>query len=139
MGLCLQEILGGKRGKYMMLTCEAIDARKCLKLGAVNEVVDADKIVDREWEIAKGIMTKSRSYRRLTYYICVSPWKAVVECMFRSKPPTHFGETTGCLYRNTQLGATLEFMYCLRCIRLICLILIMTLGALNIKKIKNNN
>ena len=70
MGLCLQEILGVKRGNYMMLTCEAMDAQTCLELGAVNEVVEREDIVDRAWEIAKGIMKKSRSCRRLTHYIC---------------------------------------------------------------------
>ncbi|GAC07429.1 enoyl-CoA hydratase/isomerase family protein [Paraglaciecola chathamensis] len=83
MGLCLQEILGVKRGNYMMLTCEAMDAQTCLELGAVNEVVEREDIVDRAWEIAKGIMKKSRSCRRLTHYICVRPWKAVVERDFR--------------------------------------------------------
>jgi enoyl-CoA hydratase/carnithine racemase len=83
MGLCLQEILGVKRGNYMMLTCEAIDAQTCLELGAVNEVVEREDIVERAWEIAKGIMKKSRSCRRLTHYICVRPWKTVVERDFR--------------------------------------------------------
>ncbi|MBJ2135040.1 enoyl-CoA hydratase/isomerase family protein [Paraglaciecola sp. Hal342] len=83
MGLCLQEILGVKRGNYMMLTCEAMDAQTCLELGAVNEVVEREDIVERAWEIAKGIMKKSRSCRRLTHYICVRPWKAVVERDFR--------------------------------------------------------
>ena len=73
MGLCLQEVLGIKRGNYAMLTCEAIDAQKCLELGAVNEVVERENIVDRAWEIATDIMKKSRSCRRLTHYICARP------------------------------------------------------------------
>lgn len=83
MGLCLQEILGIKRGNYMMLTCDEMDAQKCLELGVVNEVVERQKIVNRAWELARGIMKKSRSCRRLTHYICVRPWKAVLERDFR--------------------------------------------------------
>ena len=83
MGMCLQEVLGLKRGNYAMLTCEGIDAQKCLELGAVNEVVENDGIVDRAWELARGIMQKSRSCRRMTHYICVRPWKAVIERDFR--------------------------------------------------------
>lgn len=83
MGLCLQEILGVKRGNYMMLTCEPMDAQKCLELGAVNEIVEREEILNRAWELARGIMKKSRSCRRLTHYICVRPWKAVVERDFR--------------------------------------------------------
>ncbi len=83
MGLCLQEILGIKRGNYMMLTCDAMDAEKCLEMGVVNEVVNRDDILERAWELARGIMKKSRSCRRLTHYICVRPWKAVIERDFR--------------------------------------------------------
>lgn len=83
MGLCLQKVLGIKRGNYMMLTCQGIDAEECLKLGAVNEIVEEDKIVDRAWELARDIMKKSRPTRRLTHQICVRPWKTVIENDFR--------------------------------------------------------
>ena len=83
MGLCLQQVLGIKRGNYMMLTCEGIDARKCLELGVVNEVVEKGKVVDRAWELARDIMKKSRSCRRSTHQICVRPWKSVIERDFR--------------------------------------------------------
>ena len=83
MGLCLQEILGIKKGNYMMLTCGGMDAQACLEANAVNEIVEADKIVDRAWELARDIMTKSRSCRRMTHYICVRPWKALMERDFR--------------------------------------------------------
>jgi enoyl-CoA hydratase/carnithine racemase len=83
MGMCLQEVLGIKRGNYMMLTCKGLDAETCLKLGAVNEIVPREMIVERAWELARDIMKKSRSCRRLTHYICVRPWKAVIERDFR--------------------------------------------------------
>ncbi|MFA9422087.1 MAG: enoyl-CoA hydratase/isomerase family protein [Sedimentibacter sp.] len=83
MGLCLQKILGIKRGNYAMLTCEGISAEKCLELGAVNEIVENDKIVERAWELARTIMNTSRSCRRLTHYMCVRPWKDVLERDFR--------------------------------------------------------
>ncbi|MBW1823823.1 MAG: hypothetical protein JRI87_04550, partial [Deltaproteobacteria bacterium] len=35
--------------------------------------------VDRAWELARDIMTRTRSCRRLTHYNCVRPWKALVE------------------------------------------------------------
>lgn len=83
MGMCLQEILGIKRGNYMMLTCDSMDAKTCLDMGIVNEVVEREAIVDRAWELARDIMKKSRSCRRLTHYICVRPWKALIERDFR--------------------------------------------------------
>ena len=83
MGLCLQKVLGIKRGNYMMLTCNGLEAEKCLELGVVNEIVEKDKIVDRAWELAGQIMQTNRACRRLTHHICVRPWKAVVERDFR--------------------------------------------------------
>ncbi len=83
MGMCLQEVLGLKRGNYMMLTSGSMDAQQCLDHGVVNEVVEKDRIVDRAWELARDIMNKSRSCRRMTHYICVRPWKAIIERDFR--------------------------------------------------------
>ena len=83
MGMCLQHVLGIKRGNYMMLTCDSMDAETCLEMGAVNEVVEREDIVDRAWELARTIMQKSRSCRRMTHYICVRPWKALIERDFR--------------------------------------------------------
>ena len=83
MGMCLQEILGIKRGNYAMLTCQGLDAQTCLELGVVNEVLPRGRVVERAWELARAIMKKSRSCRRMTHYLCVRPWKAVIERDFR--------------------------------------------------------
>ena len=84
MGLCLQELLGVKRGNYMMMTCKGMNAEQCLEAGVVNEIVEKDKIVDRAWEFARTyIMSKDRTCRRLTHYMCVRPWKALLERDFR--------------------------------------------------------
>ncbi|MCC8150364.1 MAG: hypothetical protein LIO96_02615, partial [Lachnospiraceae bacterium] len=84
MGLCLQNLLGIKRGNYMMLTSNGMNAQECLEAGVVNEIVEKDRIVERAWEFARTyIMTRSRSCRRLTHYICVRPWKELIERDFR--------------------------------------------------------
>jgi enoyl-CoA hydratase/carnithine racemase len=70
MTLALQKILGIKRGNYMSLTLQGIDAETCLKLG---------KILDRAWELARLIMKTNRSCRRLTHHVCVRPWRELVE------------------------------------------------------------
>jgi enoyl-CoA hydratase/carnithine racemase len=80
MTMILQEVCGLKRGAYMSYMCQGIDAEECLRIGAVNEIVDAGKILDRAWEIAeKHIMTRTRSCRRMTHYNFVRPWKAIFE------------------------------------------------------------
>jgi enoyl-CoA hydratase/carnithine racemase len=79
MTLALQKVLGIKRGNYMSLTLQGIDAETCLRLGAVNEIVERDKILDRAWELARMIVKTNRSTRRLTHHICVRPWRELVE------------------------------------------------------------
>ena len=79
MTLALQKILGIKRGNYMSYLNQGIDAETCLRLGAVNEIVERDQIVDRAWEIARILMKTSRSTRRLTHHVAARPWREVVE------------------------------------------------------------
>ena len=55
MTLALQKVLGIKRGNYMSYTNQGIDAEACLRLGAVNEIVERERIVERAWELARMI------------------------------------------------------------------------------------
>jgi enoyl-CoA hydratase/carnithine racemase len=79
MTLALQHVLGIKRGNYMSYTNQGIDAETCLRLGAVNEIVERDRIVERAWELAHMIMKTNRSTRRLTHHVAVRPWRELVE------------------------------------------------------------
>src|SRR6185436_2068233 len=72
---CFQELLGVKRAAYALLTGEAIDARKALEYGMVNEVVPRERLIDRAFEIADHIMTQPRTTRRLTTQIVRRPWR----------------------------------------------------------------
>jgi enoyl-CoA hydratase/carnithine racemase len=72
---CFQELLGVKRAAYALLTGEAIDAKKALEYGMVNEVVSSDKLLARAWKIADHIMTQPRITRRLTTQIVRRPWR----------------------------------------------------------------
>ncbi len=78
MGLLAQQFLGVKRGNYHMLMVTETTADQLLALGVVNEVVEKGKVVDRAWEIARHIMTRSRPTRRLTHQLCVRPWKKLM-------------------------------------------------------------
>ena len=71
----LQELLGTKRAAYALLTGEAIDAKKALEYGLVNEVVPRDRLVERGYELADHIMSQPRLTRRLTTQIVRRPWK----------------------------------------------------------------
>src|SRR6202049_2716487 len=72
---CFQELLGVKRAAYALLTGQAIDAKMALEYGMVNEVLPADKLLQRAWKLADHIMTQPRTTRRLTTQIVRRPWR----------------------------------------------------------------
>ncbi len=72
---CFQELLGVKRAAYALLTGQAIDARKALDWGMVNEIVPKDNLLNRAWTIADHIMSQPRVMRRLTTQIVRRPWR----------------------------------------------------------------
>ena len=72
---CFQELLGVKRAAYALLTGEAIDAKKALEYGMVNEVVPRAKLLQRAYQLADHIMTQPRTTRRLTTQIVRRPWR----------------------------------------------------------------
>ena len=69
------ELMGTKRAAYALLTCELMDAKKCLEYGLVNEIVPKDKVHARAWELAKRIMGRKRTTRRMTVPVIRRPWK----------------------------------------------------------------
>ena len=72
---CFQELLGVKRAAYALLTGEAIDAKKALEYGMVNEIVPRAKLLERAYQLADHIMTQPRTTRRLTTQIVRRPWR----------------------------------------------------------------
>ncbi|MDJ0866118.1 MAG: enoyl-CoA hydratase/isomerase family protein [Myxococcota bacterium] len=69
------EILGIKRAAYALLTCDIMDAQKCLEFGLVNEVVPREKLHARAWEIAERINARKRTTLRMTVPVIRRPWK----------------------------------------------------------------
>jgi enoyl-CoA hydratase/carnithine racemase len=76
--MCLQAILGIKRGAYMMFMVNTIDAKTALDWGLVNEVLPREKLLPRAWEIAEKIMKQPRTIRRLTHQLTIRPWKRLI-------------------------------------------------------------
>ncbi len=72
---CFQELLGVKRAAYALLTGQAIDAKKALEYGMVNEIWPREKLLERAYTLADHIMTQPRTTRRLTTQIVRRPWK----------------------------------------------------------------
>src|SRR5439155_15065313 len=48
-------LLGPNRGRYFLLTGQALSARQALDLGLVNEVLPGDALLPRAWELAEQL------------------------------------------------------------------------------------
>ncbi|MBQ6662292.1 MAG: enoyl-CoA hydratase/isomerase family protein [Firmicutes bacterium] len=83
MTLLMQELLGWKRGNYLMLTGEGLTAHQAYEMGAVSEIVEKDRLLERAWELAGRLMTRSRSARRFAHNIAMEPVKTRIEKDFR--------------------------------------------------------
>lgn len=59
-------LLGANRGRYFLLMGQVIDAAKALELGLVSEVVPADQLMPRAWEIAHLIAKRPPALVRLS-------------------------------------------------------------------------
>src|SRR5207245_10440162 len=51
-------LLGMNRGRYFLLTGQTLDAAEALRLGLVAEVLPADKLLARAWELADDLVRK---------------------------------------------------------------------------------
>ncbi len=48
-------VLGSSRGRYFLLTQETLTAQQAHQLGVVNEVLPADRLLERAWELARQL------------------------------------------------------------------------------------
>jgi len=61
-----QHLLGPNRGRYFLLTGQRIAAEEALRLGIVNEVVPADQVLTRAWELARQLAEQADTTLRYT-------------------------------------------------------------------------
>jgi len=74
-----RELMGVNRAKYFLLTGQTLTAQQMLEMGLVGEVLPDDKLLDRAWELARGVfMKRSRSHRRMTRALLVQPWRELL-------------------------------------------------------------
>jgi 6-oxocamphor hydrolase len=74
--ILFRELLGMNRARAFLYLGTNIDARQALELGIVAEVLPAEKLLDRAWEIAETVfMSVTRIQRRLSREILMQPWR----------------------------------------------------------------
>lgn len=66
MHIVLPLLLGMNRGRYFLLTGQTLDARAAHEHGLVAEIIPADQLLGRAWELARGIAQRPASLVRLT-------------------------------------------------------------------------
>jgi enoyl-CoA hydratase/carnithine racemase len=71
-------LMGWNRGRYFLLTGQTLDAAEMLDLGLVNEVMPADRLLARAWELAEQLMTQSPLVLRYTRLMLTAPLKSMV-------------------------------------------------------------
>ncbi len=66
MHIVMPLLLGMNRGRYYLLTGQTLDAQKAHEFGLVAEVLPADKVLARAWEIAEDLAKKPTLALRYT-------------------------------------------------------------------------
>lgn len=68
-------LLGPNRGRYFLLTGQKLPAAEALQLGVVGEVLPADQLLPRAYELAAGLATQNPVLLRNTRHALVRPWR----------------------------------------------------------------
>jgi enoyl-CoA hydratase/carnithine racemase len=71
-------LLGPNRGRYFLIMGQELGAAQALEWGAVNEVVPADRVLDRAMEIARMIAAKTSLTRRYTRFALTQRYKRLM-------------------------------------------------------------
>lgn len=75
-------LLGLNRGRYFLMTGQELSADEALDLGVVNEIHPQANLLDRAWEIARGIRKRPELAVRLTREAMLQPIKrAMLEAL----------------------------------------------------------
>jgi enoyl-CoA hydratase/carnithine racemase len=84
MYLILRELLGAKRASHIVYTGQGITAEEAVTLGLINEIAPRSALLSRALELARQIMTRPRSARRMTHRLISHGWQRDVAAELRN-------------------------------------------------------
>ena len=73
------ELLGANRGRYFLLTRQILSAKEALNLGVVNEVLPAEKLMSRAYELARQLVQLPPLTTRYTRTALTQRWKRLLD------------------------------------------------------------
>jgi enoyl-CoA hydratase/carnithine racemase len=73
------EVIGSVRGRYFILTRQELDAKTAKEWGAVNEIVPAEKLLERAREIAEGLAKLSPVTTRYTRVALTQKLRRIID------------------------------------------------------------
>jgi enoyl-CoA hydratase/carnithine racemase len=71
-------LLGPNRGRYFLLTGERLSADEAKQYGAVQEILEPDRLLPRAYELASAIASKNPAMVRNTRSLLTRPFKRAV-------------------------------------------------------------
>lgn len=86
--LVFAEKMGITRGYGMAMMAQKFNAEEALRYNLVNEIVPRDKLVERAYEVADWLMSRSRAVRRAQHMVNQRHWRDVMH--------KHLGHHLGC-------------------------------------------
>lgn len=72
-------VLGPNRGRYFLLTGQVLDAQQSLDFGVVNELLPADRLLDRARELAAQLAGKTPLARRYARVALTQRYKRLMD------------------------------------------------------------
>lgn len=76
MHIVMPLLMGANRGRYFLLTGQKLDAAEAQRIGLVNEVLPAAKLLDRARELARQMLLQPKLVRRYTRIVLTEDLKA---------------------------------------------------------------
>jgi enoyl-CoA hydratase/carnithine racemase len=75
--IALLALLGWNRGRYVLLTGQALTARRAFELGLVGEVLPQNALLERAWSLAADLEQRNPKVLRYTRLIFTHQLKAM--------------------------------------------------------------
>jgi enoyl-CoA hydratase/carnithine racemase len=68
-------LMGFTRGRYFLLTAQALQAKEALAIGLFNEVLPKDQVLSRAWTLARLLLEQTQLVRRYTRVVLTEELK----------------------------------------------------------------